>query len=63
MGGTAEQFRKLVEARDRLLAALGTSAPAPKEPDFTPRGYRTRYVSARSHGPRRIGGGRKLLAG
>ena len=30
VGGTAEQFRNLVEARDRLLAALGTSAPPPK---------------------------------
>lgn len=30
VGGTAEQFRKLVEARYRLLAALGTSEPAPK---------------------------------
>jgi hypothetical protein len=29
VGGTAEMFRKLVEARDRLLAALGTKAPAP----------------------------------
>jgi hypothetical protein len=36
-GGTAEQFRALVEARDRLLAAIGTSAPKPKMPDFTPR--------------------------
>jgi hypothetical protein len=62
LGGTAEAFRVLVEARDRLLAALGTSAPPPTEPDFTPRGWRTRYVSARSH-TRRIGGGRKLLAG
>jgi DnaJ homolog subfamily C member 19 len=29
LGGTAEMFHKLVEARDRLLAALGTSAPRP----------------------------------
>src|SRR5262245_37792840 len=29
LGGTAEQFRLLVGARDRLLTALGTSAPAP----------------------------------
>jgi hypothetical protein len=38
VGGTAEQFRKLVEARDRLLAALGTSAPPPKPPAYAPRG-------------------------
>lgn len=36
MGGTAEQFRKLVEARDRLLAALGTSEPAPRAPEASP---------------------------
>ena len=37
-GGTAELFRKIVEARDRLLAALGTSAPAPKPPTYAPSG-------------------------
>jgi hypothetical protein len=31
-------FRKLVEARDRLLAALGTSAPPPKPPEYAPAG-------------------------
>jgi hypothetical protein len=35
-GGTAEMFRVLVEARDRLLAALGTSAPPPKPPSYAP---------------------------
>jgi len=38
LGGTAEQFRELVKARDLLLASLGTSAPAPKEPTFAPPG-------------------------
>jgi hypothetical protein len=37
-GGTAELFRRLVGARDRLLAALGTSAPAPKAPAYAPKG-------------------------
>jgi hypothetical protein len=39
-GGTADLFRRLVEARDRLLATLGTSAPAPKAPrrSRSPRG-------------------------
>jgi hypothetical protein len=38
VGGTAGQFRKLVQARDRLLAALGTSAPPPKPPTYAPKG-------------------------
>ena len=38
VGGTVEQFRKLVEARDRLLAALGTSALPPKPPAYAPKG-------------------------
>ena len=33
-GGTAAMFQRLVEARDRLLASLGTSAPAPRPPQF-----------------------------
>jgi hypothetical protein len=48
VGGTAELFRKLVEARDRLLAALGTSAPPPKPPRYAPKGaivYRKRTLS------------------
>jgi hypothetical protein len=42
-------FRKLVEARDRLLAALGTSAPPPKPPTYAPKGttIKYRHVSAR----------------
>jgi hypothetical protein len=62
-GGTAEMFRKLVEARDRLLASIGTSAPKPKEPDFTPSGYRTVYVSARTRTRRIAGSGTLRLAG
>jgi hypothetical protein len=47
-GGTAEMFRLLVEARDRLLAALGTSAPAPKAPTYAPEGHRVVYRSGRT---------------
>ena len=47
-GGSAEQFRRLVEARDRLLAALGTSEPEPKMPEYWPDGIRIVYRSARS---------------
>ncbi len=36
-------FQKLVEARDRLLAALGTSAPPPKPPAYYPKGVRVTY--------------------
>src|SRR5439155_4260230 len=38
LGGTAEMFQRLVEARDRLLAALGTSAPPPRPPSYAPKG-------------------------
>ena len=41
VGGTAEMFEALVKARDRLLAALGTSAPAPKPPRYAPKGVQT----------------------
>ena len=50
LGGTAEMFHKLVEARDRLLAALGTSAPPPKPPAYAPSGMTVVY---RSGGSRR----------
>jgi hypothetical protein len=44
LGGTAEQFCKLVAAYDRLLAALGTSEPKPKTPDYpAPRGVKIVY--------------------
>jgi hypothetical protein len=48
IGGTAEQFRKLVEARDRLLTALGTSAPAPKAPAYAPKCAHIVYRRVRS---------------
>jgi hypothetical protein len=51
VGGTAEMFTKLVEARDRLLAALGTSAPPPKPPAYAPSGATVVY---RSGGSRRL---------
>jgi hypothetical protein len=40
-GGTAEEFRALVEARDRLLASIGIRAP--KIPQFTPSGVKLVY--------------------
>jgi hypothetical protein len=47
VGGSAELFRKLVIARDRLLAAIGTSAPAPKMPEFAPKGIKLHYGKVR----------------
>ena len=61
VGGTAEMFEALVKARDRLLAALGTSAPAPKPPRYTPKGVQTRYRTLRlGGGAARIGSTRRL---
>jgi hypothetical protein len=60
LGGTAELFDRLVKARDRLLAALGTSAPPPKPPQYAPRGIRMVYRSVRSAGPARLGATRRL---
>ena len=48
-GGTPEMFRVLVKARDRLLAALGTSAPPPKPPDYAPKGVRVGRTSSQQH--------------
>ena len=48
VGGTEEMFRLLVEARDRLLAAIGTSAPAPKPPTYAPEGVRVIYRTGSS---------------
>jgi hypothetical protein len=64
LGGTAEQFRALVEARDRLLAALGTSEPAPKMPTYAPKGIQVVYrvASRRSSSQRLLGGSTRLLA-
>lgn len=60
LGGTAEQFRLLVEARDRLLTALGTSAPPPKPPDYAPKGVHVVYrVGGRSR--RSLGAGTRRL--
>jgi hypothetical protein len=61
LGGTAEMFHKLVEARDRLLAALGTSEPPPKPPVYAPSGVTIVY---RSGGSRRqsLGSTRRLSA-
>lgn len=59
LGGTAEMFHKLVEARDRLLAALGTSAPPPKMPTYYPSGTTVVYRSGRSSS-RRLGQTRRL---
>jgi len=46
----AELFAVLVKARDRLLAAIGDSAPPPKPPQYAPRGAHivTPYGLARS---------------
>jgi hypothetical protein len=49
-GGGEAQFIKLVEARDRLLASLGTKAAAPKMPEFAPKGTKLRYRTWRSSG-------------
>lgn len=62
MGGTAEQFRQLVEARDRLLAALGTSAPAPTMPTYAPKGAQVVYRRVRTSSQRRLGGASRRLA-
>lgn len=62
VGGTAELFRLLVEARDRLLASIGTSAPTPKMPAFAPKGATIIYRSVRvgSRQPR-LGGPRQRI--
>jgi hypothetical protein len=61
LGGTAEMFRKLVEARDRLLAALGTSAPAPKPPTYAPKGEKVFYRSRSSSSQARLGNALRRL--
>ena len=61
LGGTAEMFQKLTEARDRLLAALGTSAPPPKPPTYAPTGSVIVYRTASTSRPR-LGGGLRRLA-
>jgi hypothetical protein len=65
LGGTAEQFRLLVEARDRLLAALGTKAPPPKPPNYAPSGVQVVYrrSSGRARQQRLGSGTRRLTSG
>jgi hypothetical protein len=62
LGGTAEMFGRLVKAPDRLLAALGTNAPAPKPPRYAPKGVQLRYGSSRVGGAARLGSTRRLPA-
>jgi hypothetical protein len=60
-GGTPEMFRLLVEARDRLLAALGTSAPPPKPPDYAPKGVQVVYRVGKATSQQRLGSGPRRL--
>jgi hypothetical protein len=60
--GAPEVFRALVETRDRLLAAIGTSAPAPKMPEYAPSGAHIVYRSVGRSQHRRLGGGLRRLA-
>jgi hypothetical protein len=46
-GGSAELFRRVVEARDRSFAALGMKAREVKMPEFAPKGVRLVYRSGR----------------
>jgi hypothetical protein len=59
VGGMAEMFAALVKARDRLLASIGTSAPAPKPPQYAPKGARIIYGRVRVAAAR-IGSTRRL---
>jgi hypothetical protein len=52
LGGTPEMFRKLVEARDRLLAAIGARAKPPKPPAYAPSGMTVVYRSGGSRATR-----------
>jgi hypothetical protein len=63
LGGTEADFCRLVEARDRLLAALGTSVPAPEMPAYYRSGTRIRYGSGRRSQRQRLGQMRRLRAG
>jgi hypothetical protein len=62
LGGTAEMFRKLVEARDRLLAAMGSSAPPPEPPSYAPKGAHVIYRRGSSSSQSRLGKGSLRLA-
>jgi hypothetical protein len=61
VGGTAAQFHKLVEARNRLLAALGTSAPPPKPPAYAPKGATVTYRGVSVNKQRRLGSSTRRL--
>ena len=62
LGGTAQQFRALFAARTRLLATTGTTAPAPREPDYAAaKGVKVIYYSAARGDQRRIKGDKHLL--
>lgn len=60
-GGTAEMFRVLVEARDRLLASLGTKAAPPKMPQYAPKGAHVIYRTSRG-GHHRLGSAMRRLS-
>jgi hypothetical protein len=54
----------MVEARDRLLASIGTSAPPPEMPAFYASGSRIVYRSGRRRSQReRLGHTRRLAHG
>jgi len=55
-------FRRLVEARDRLLTAIGTSAAPPKMPTYYPSGTTIVYRSVRGS-QRRLSQTRRLAHG
>lgn len=53
-------FASLVKARDRLLAAVGTSAPQPNAPQYAPKGMRVVYRSVRLGASAKLGSRRRL---
>lgn len=61
LGGTPELFRALVEARDRLLAAIGTKEAPPKPPNYAPSGTKLVYGSGSSRANRLAANARRLL--
>jgi hypothetical protein len=61
-GGTAEMFRIFVEARDRLLAAIGAKEKPPKPPRYAPPGAIIRYGTYRPSSPGRLGGSRRAIS-